>query len=63
MTLPIASILAALLAAPAPEPVVVLRAARLFDGTGEMRNGMLRPASSPDNGPMITAGRQDCDGR
>src|SRR5712671_307460 len=40
MTLPFAPILAALLAAPAPGPIVVLRAARLFDGIGEMRPGM-----------------------
>jgi imidazolonepropionase-like amidohydrolase len=40
MTLPFASLLAALLAAPSPEPVIALLAARLFDGTGEMRAGM-----------------------
>jgi len=40
MTLPLASLFAALLAAPAPEPVIALRAARLFDGIGEMRARM-----------------------
>jgi len=37
MTLTTVSILAALFAAPAPEPVVALRAARLFDGMGDVR--------------------------
>src|SRR5256885_9385609 len=40
MTLPLAPLVAALLAAPAPDPVIALRAARLFDGKGEVRTGM-----------------------
>src|SRR5207248_4933 len=40
MTLPLAPLVAALLTAPAPEPVIALRAARLFDGIGELRARM-----------------------